>query len=215
MTCMGNLYLVRHGQTTCNADGIIQGPRVDSDLSAAGRAQAAALGDAFGETALDAVFTSPLRRARETAAALVATHEADLVARVVPEMYEMDYGALCGQRMDDVQDQITHILDAWSMGFTSEAFPDGESPVLTQHRVRRFAQGLREAAARRDVAIVAHGRVNRILVATLTGAALSELERFPQDNANITHLAVDGDGVRAVRINDTSHLDGDGHGSFS
>lgn len=203
---MGDLYVIRHGQTTCNADGIVQGPRVDSDLSDTGRMQARLLGSAFGSTDLDAVYCSPMQRARATADAITDALPADTGTRVVPEMYEMDYGAFCGRPLDEVRSDMEQIFDAWSMGFIHESFPDGESPVITQHRVRRFADRLLDAAQDQSIAVIAHGRVNRVLVATLVDAALSELERFPQDNANITHLEVTGDGASMQRLNDTTHL---------
>lgn len=203
---MGELYLMRHGQTTCNADGIIQGPRVDSELSSEGHAQADALAQAFVATELDAIYSSPLGRARQTAGTISDAQPENPGARIVPEMYEMDYGSFCGRRIDDVRDDISQILDAWQMGFIHQAFPEGESPVVTQHRIRRFAARLRDHALDADVAVVAHGRVNRILTATLVETSLAELERFPQDNANITHMTISLDGVELKRINDTTHL---------
>lgn len=203
---MGDLYVIRHGQTVHNADGIIQGPRVDGDLSDAGRMQARALGAAFASTELDAVYCSPMLRARATADALRDALPLDMGSRVVPEMYEMDYGAFCGRRLEEVRPDMEQIFDAWSMGFVHESFPDGESPVVTQHRIRRFADRVLDAAGDQAIAVVAHGRVNRVLVATLVGASLSELERFPQDNANITHLQITGGDVVVHRLNDIQHL---------
>lgn len=203
---MGNLYVIRHGQTTCNADRIIQGPRIDSLLSDTGERQAAALGGAFAETELDGLYVSPLTRARQTAGALLDAHPGRLPSSIVPELYEMDYGAWCGRSLDDVADELAQLLDAWRMGFVDRPTPGGESPVLAQHRVRLFANRLLAEARDRDIAVVAHGRINRVLLATLTQTALQEMGRFPQDNCNITHLRVGADGIAVGRINDTMHL---------
>lgn len=203
---MGNLYVIRHGQTTCNADGIIQGPRIDSELSEAGHAQADALGAAFQESELDAVYVSPLHRARQTARHLLDARPGRIDARIVPEMYEVDYGHLCGRTVDESRDTIIDVLDAWQMGRPDEPFPGGESALLAQLRVRATAARLRAEALERDLALIAHGRINRILVATLLGRSLSELESLPQDNANITHLDI-GESVELRRVNDTAHLD--------
>ncbi len=201
---MANLYVVRHGQTVCNAQQVIQGPRIDAQLSDLGHKQAHAVAAAFQETPLDAVFVSPMQRARDTARPLVDLHP-DLAAQVAPEMYEMDYGAYCGKTMDEVHDGVVQILDAWSLGFIDKAFPSGESPLVAQHRIRGFCGRVLEEAADKDVVVFAHGRINRILLATLTGTPLSCMERFPQDNGNISHLQVDGE-VRVRRLNDTDHL---------
>ncbi len=203
---MGHLYVLRHGQTTCNADQVIQGPRVDASLSELGLQQAAALGSAFSSTPLGTLYTSPLTRARQTTQGLVEATGGTLAPEVVPELYEMDFGSLCGQRLPEVRLQVQEVLDAWDLGFVDTPFPGGESPVLARLRVQAFARRLHDEVASGSVAVVAHGRINRVLVTTLLGLPLTAMGRFPQDNANITHLETDGDGWTVRRVNDTSHL---------
>jgi broad specificity phosphatase PhoE len=211
---MGRIFLVRHGQTTANAQEIIQGPRIDAELSELGLRQATSLGEALARVPLHAVYTSPLTRARQTAEALVRRHreatpgdaKGDLPVQVVPELYEMDYGRFIGQGYAAIRDEMDQVLDAWRMGFVDQAFPGGESAMLAQHRIRPFASRLVDEAKGRDVAVVAHGRINRVLLATMTGAGLQRLEEFPQSNASITELEVDGGTAVVRRLNDTSHL---------
>ena len=212
---MGRIFLVRHGQTTANAQEIIQGPRIDAELSELGLRQASSLGQALAREPLQAVYTSPLTRARQTAAALVRRHrdaapgdaKGDLAVQVVPELYEMDYGRFIGQGYDAIRDEMDQVIDAWRMGFVDTPFPGGESALLAQHRVRPFAMRLVEHAAERDVVVVAHGRINRVLLATLTGAGLQRLEEFPQSNACISEVVVEDGKAILRRLNDTSHLD--------
>ncbi len=210
---MGSVYLVRHGQTTCNRDGIIQGPRIDSELSDLGHRQAAAVGRALRDAGLDAIYTSPLMRARQTAQAVLEGHEVNgngrPVLQVASEIYEFDYGALAGQHVDSVRDEVAQILDAWRMGFPDQSFPGGESALLAQVRVRPFVDRLLRQARDENVAVVAHGRINRVLMATLQHVGLDRLEDFPQSNACINELKVEADGVVLVRSNDVRHL-GDG-----
>ncbi|MES2154930.1 MAG: histidine phosphatase family protein [bacterium] len=204
---MGRILLVRHGETVANRDRIIQGPRIDAELSALGLRQAESLAAALANEPLGVVYSSPMARARQTATAVVRGHTVTgLPVQVVPELYEMDYGDFAGRRYDDVEGEMEQVLDAWKMGFTDQSFPGGESAILAQHRIRPFAQRLRDQARAATVAVVAHGRINRVLIATLTGAGLTRLEDFPQANASITELAVNGD-VRVERLNDTAHLD--------
>ncbi|MHB1262170.1 MAG: histidine phosphatase family protein [Thermoplasmatota archaeon] len=213
---MGRIYLVRHGQTTANAAQVIQGPRIDAELSELGLRQASSLGDALAKAPLQAVYTSPLTRARQTAEAVVRRHShaaprdasGSLAVQVVPELYEMDYGRFIGQGYDDIREEMDQVLDAWRMGFVDQAFPGGESALLAQHRIRPFASRLAEqaTAGAGDVAVVAHGRINRVLIATLTGAGLQRLEEFPQSNACITELEVKDGRAVVRRLNDTSHL---------
>jgi broad specificity phosphatase PhoE len=206
---VGRIYLLRHGQTVANRDRIIQGPRIDSGLSELGRQQAAALGRALAAAPLGAVYSSPLVRARDTAAAIVQAHGASagghLAVQVAPEIYEIDYGDFIGQRYDEIADDMEQVLDAWRLGFVDQPFPGGESAMLAQHRVRPFTHRLLDQAAGSDVAVVGHGRINRVLIATLTGSGLTTLEEYPQSNASITELDVAGS-VTVLRLNDTAHL---------
>lgn len=205
---MSHVYIIRHGQTTCNEQEIIQGPRVDGGLSPSGERQVAALAEAFQETPVAALYASPMRRTRATAQAILDAHAGRLGLQVVPEYYEMDFGTLCGQSLPEVQDVMDEVVDAWSLGFVDRAFPGGESPILVQHRIRAFAHRLRDQAPGGDIAVVGHGRVNRILLAMLLGTPLTDLAGYGQANANITHLEY-GDGrFRVRRLNDTSHLAG-------
>lgn len=213
---MGRIFLVRHGQTTANAQEVIQGPRIDAELSELGHRQATSLADALATLPLQAVYTSPLQRARQTAEAVVRRHAGSrqrdatqsLAVQVVPELYEVDYGRFIGQGYEAIRAEMDQVLDAWRMGFVDQPFPGGESALLAQHRIRPFAARIVEqaAASEGDVAVVAHGRINRVLIATVTGAGLQRLEEFPQSNASITELAVQGGKVVLRRLNDTSHL---------
>jgi broad specificity phosphatase PhoE len=200
---MADVYVMRHGETDCNRDGIIQGPRIDSELSDLGHSQAERLGDAFAETPLDALFVSPMLRARQTALALAEHAPKATAMQVVPELYEMDFGALCGTHIDDSRAVLDQVGDAWDMGFTDQAYPGGESPMLVQHRIRAFAHRL--AASSGHIGIVAHGRVNRILLATLMGTPLQHSRQFSQSNAGITHLGLVAQPT-VHRLNDVSHL---------
>jgi broad specificity phosphatase PhoE len=226
---VGHIYVVRHGQTVANRDRRIQGPRIDAELSDLGHSQAASVARAMADIALSALYSSPLLRARQTAQAVAAlqgsrvppamrqmeetgeataSHAAQTLAlQVVPELYEMDYGQFTGRDYDEVAPDMEQVLDAWRLGFVDQPFPGGESPVLAQHRIRPFLARVLDQARHADVAVVAHGRINRVLLASLTGAGLTRLEEFPQSNAAITQLEVGPGAVLVRRLNDTSHLD--------
>lgn len=97
------LLIVRHGETDCNVQGIIQG-QLDTDLNSVGMRQAQYVGSALRSQAIDEVYTSPLRRAKDTADAIVAAHPY-LSTRT--EAYWLDdrlkeraFGSLEGKRYD-------------------------------------------------------------------------------------------------------------------
>ena len=87
---MTTLLLARHGETDWNRARRWQGHAV-RPLTDRGRAQAAALSDRLADIALDAVYSSDLRRARETAEAVALPHGLDVI--VLPELREVDVGS--------------------------------------------------------------------------------------------------------------------------
>lgn len=97
------LLIVRHGETDCNVQGIIQG-QLDTDLNDVGRRQADFLGAALRREHIDEVYASPLRRAKDTADAIVASHASHshghLPYWLDDRLKERGFGALEGKTFD-------------------------------------------------------------------------------------------------------------------
>ena len=148
------VYLVRHGRTPLNAEGVLRG-RLDPPLDDAGRAEAAVLGDLFVGVPLAAIVSSPLSRARETAEPIVATTGAPL--DIDPALSDRDYGQWAGTRQDEVEGRFGS-LDAAPGVEPAEAF------------AARVANALNRLADRWEpgpIAVVAHEAVNRYALARL------------------------------------------------
>lgn len=140
------LYLLRHGRTELNAAGLLRG-HLDAPLDDLGRQEAAALADTFAKVTADVVLTSPLQRARHTAAAV-----ADRCCRQVtadPGLMDRDYGPSAGNPRDDVEARYGSI----------DAAPGVESLDALDARV---ATAIAQQVAGRDVVIaVTHDAVLR------------------------------------------------------
>jgi broad specificity phosphatase PhoE len=137
------LIVVRHGQTAANAQGLLLG-RDDPPLTELGRRQAAALASALG--ACDRVISSPLARARETAAAFACPVEID------ERWIELNYGTFDGLAPGAVPPTV---WDQW------RSDPDfvpggGESLAALGARVREACRELAGDAATSDVVVVTH-----------------------------------------------------------
>src|SRR3954447_22052990 len=137
------LFGVRHGQTAANAAGQLLG-RADIPLTELGRRQAEALAAAVGP--VDRVITSPLERARDTAAAFGLPVEVD------ERWTELDYGIYDEWPLNDVPAEM------WQKGRGDAEFapPEGESLASVGRRVRAACDDLAPAAAEADVVVVSH-----------------------------------------------------------
>ena len=94
------LFLARHGETDWNREGRFQG-HADPPLNGTGRAQAAQLAAGLADVELSAVYSSPLRRALETARVVAAAHELEAVA--LDALREVDVGSWQGLTRADAK----------------------------------------------------------------------------------------------------------------
>jgi broad specificity phosphatase PhoE len=146
------LILVRHGQTDANARRLLLG-QADPPLNETGLRQARALADALPRA--ERIVSSPLQRARHTAAVLAGAEpwDTDTDAVEVDERWiEMDYGDLDGRPAADLDERSWH---RWKEDphFVPAG---GESVADVCRRVRKACLDLADDAARRDVVVVSH-----------------------------------------------------------
>lgn len=145
------IYLVRHGQTLQNRAGLLQG-RSDFPLNEMGREQARRVGAFFREQGVrfDAVYTSPLRRAVQTAA-LIAGETVPL--RVDERLIEMDYGPYEGM---DLRAPAPEVL-AFFRDFVNVPAPAGmEKLSAVTARLGAFLEQMRPEAEERDILVSTH-----------------------------------------------------------
>jgi broad specificity phosphatase PhoE len=141
---MDDVVLVRHGESETAAAGIVGG---DEGLTALGRAQAREVGRALSERSFDVCFTSPARRARETAALMLEGR--DVPQTVLPELGDIDFGEFAGRPLQEYR--------TWIAAHDPEdAPPGGESRVDT---LRRFCSAYRTLLGRIEahLLVVGHG----------------------------------------------------------
>ncbi len=187
------VYLLRHGRTLLNAEGVLRG-HSDVPLDAAGLREACELGKLFTGVPLVAVVTSPLRRARATARQVASATSAPLL--IDPRLVDRDYGPWTG--MPEVQAR------ALVGGFVT---PLGAEPlsVLKERVLAAFGDAV-EYGASGPVALVAHDAVNRILLTELV-PHLGDPARLPQPTGCWNGLKRAGDGWEAQAV---GVLPGDG-----
>lgn len=156
---MGQLILLRHGETQWSASGQHTG-RTDIPLTAAGEAAARALAPALARHTVGAAFTSPAQRAVRTAElAGLARASAD------PDLWEWDYGGYEGLTTPQIQQQH-HGWALWRDGvIPGGAGHPGETIEQVAARTDAVLNRVRPRLGNGDVALVAHGHVLRVLTA--------------------------------------------------
>jgi broad specificity phosphatase PhoE len=173
------LVLVRHAETNAAMRGHCYG-RLDVGLSPEGRRQARELGAALGDARLAAVYSSPLVRALDTAAAIAAPHGLEPVAD--DGLREIDFGEVEGLLYEEIEAERPELFRQWTETPGSVRFPGGEALADLRARVLPTVAEIRERHAGEVVALVAHGGVIRVVLAEaldLPDGALFRLGQAP------------------------------------
>ena len=176
------VYLIRHAHPDYPGGvKICLGQKNDLPLSERGFEQAKALGERFSSIPLEAVFTSPLLRARQTAQAVAGSGRP---VHVVQDLIELDGGAWDGLTYEQLHERFTDIFVPGAKGGCP---PGGESDESGLARMLAALEYIAERTER-CAAIVAHSGVNRLLLCKLAGLPLSEKKRMGQDYAAVSVL---------------------------
>lgn len=206
------LHLIRHAETRENAEGRIQGHKIDGPLNDVGIAQAQALARHYAREATDGhriavVYTSPLRRAVATAKAIAA--RAEVTDPVVDaRLREIDWGHHSGKlNVGPTRADMDRILQAWDEGDLSARALGGEAPANAWERASAAVSEIIERHGNETIIVVAHGRIIKILMSGLLHGHLHHMERYPQANTGATIL--EGPHPWRLRVsNQIAHLRG-------
>jgi broad specificity phosphatase PhoE len=209
---MLTLVLTRHGLTERSDPEQHLGQGIDIGLSPAGAAQAAALAARIADERFDRIIASPLRRARETAAAVARRRPLE----TDPRLMEMDYGEWEGRTYDAIDARDAARRARWVADPEANACPGGESGADVARRARAFLADLLAWAGDRPaedpvVLAVAHSTLNRVLLCVAVGIPVREYRRrFTQSQGNLTVLrwptGAQPEQARILTVNDTSHV---------
>lgn len=164
---MTKFYIVRHGQTDYNKDHKIQG-RLDIQLNESGLEQAKKIALNLKDAHFDAIYYSPLTRARQTAEEVYKNHrETDYIE--APEIIERDFGEYEGQP-SDVEPPYYGL---WDYSLEAKAIKGGESMSDIKSRVFPFLDELSAKHESQNVCLVCHGGVGLIIREYFEGAPKS------------------------------------------
>ncbi|RLE17084.1 MAG: hypothetical protein DRJ08_04875 [Acidobacteria bacterium] len=202
-----HLYLIRHGETLPNRRREFQGTG-NFPLTNIGLAQAEKIAAYFVDIDIHAIYVSPMDRAMQTAAPIVQLKQLSPVP--VPQFHEVDCGRWEGVSFFDILENEGKLLRSWLTDGKTPS-PGGES---LGDVYRRVGPPLKEIVDRHrhssdNVAIVAHGAVNRALICRLLGLSPDRAFCFEQENACISRFVLDEPfPPKLTMLNSTIHLGG-------
>lgn len=197
---MVTICLLRHGETSFNADGNRYCGRTDVDLTEKGISQARRMYELLEGYRFDAVYSSPLQRARKTAE--IASGSAKKVL-VDDRLIEVDFGEWEGRRPEEFQTQDSESWENWLAA--PERFPagrTGETAMQVVSRLQSFYDELIEKYNGKTVLVVGHNGVNRLFLASQLGMPLKNYRRLVQENSALTLLTLtQHQGCQLLKLN--------------
>lgn len=201
------LYLVRHGESEWNRSCRYSGQR-DIPLSQRGRDQARRLAYRLAAEELDAIYASPLQRARETAS--IIADERKMPVILDAGLQEIDHGAWQGMTTSEVALQFPSEYALWQLRPHVVTMPRGEALSHVVHRVQDLLGRLDVQQRQGNLVLCSHDAILRVLVLTCLEMGLQHFWKLCFENACLSMLErQDQSGRwRLVYLNDTSHLTG-------
>lgn len=204
---MTRLVLIRHGQTHTPQEPWFRG-QVDVPLDEVGLAQAEATARrVMAAWTPQAVYSSPLARARQTAD-LVA-RPLGLEVRVHEGLTDINFGAWQGLRVHEVRTRWFKTLTVWNTRPHHAMIPGGETLAIVRARVLQAVHEIVAAHPQETVVVVAHAVINRLILLRALGWTYERFWELQQKNCALCLVEIEDPGAVTYHValmNDVSHL---------
>ncbi|QQL51163.1 histidine phosphatase family protein [Mucilaginibacter ginkgonis] len=198
------LYIVRHGQTDLNKQGIVQGRGIDSDLNNEGRKQAGQFFNAYKHIPFDKIYVSTLKRTQQSVQPFI---DLGISFEKLSGLDELAWGIMEGKPSSpDTKATFLQLMRDWTGGRLDAKIENGESPNEVKERQLKALDIILSHPEEKTVLICMHGRALRLLLCLLTGKPLSKMEMFPHQNLILYKISYDSQQFKIVDFNSDVHL---------
>ncbi len=190
---MFELLLVRHGQTDWNIERRVMGTK-PVPLNVLGRSQARQMAKGLKNVPIHAIYTSPLRRALQTAQLILKGR--DSVPLVEEEgLNEINYGDWVGRLFSDVPELSTYFNKP-----TTVTIPNGEALADVQRRAIAAIDKMREKHTEQRVLGISHADVIKLILIHYLRMTIDDMQKFRIDNGSLSVIRFDGGDVSTPRV---------------
>jgi len=173
------IYIVRHGETTWNVEGRIQG-RSNPDLSPQGVAQSLVLLEQLKDRPLSAIYTSTLQRSIHTAQPIAGFLNLPIQKRA--ELDEIAFGIMEGVRVLSLTEELKEEWERFKENRFTYRIPGAENYADVANRLRPFKEKILRDHTEQEILVIGHMIVNRFLIGMLLEYPLEEIQRTEQQN---------------------------------
>jgi len=199
------LYIIRHGQTDYNLNQRVQGRGIDSSLNTKGHEQAGQFFDAYQNVRFDKIYTSSLKRTRESVLGFI---EKKYPCEALSGFDEISWGDHEGEPFSpEMHKRYLDAISSWSNGNLDMNVGGGESPLDVMARQQAAMNVVMGRSEEQTVLIATHGRAMRIMICWLLNYPLHMMDVFDHANCCVYLLEYTGSVYKILKNADTGHLD--------
>lgn len=199
------IYIIRHGQTNLNLQGIVQGRGMDTDLNEFGIKQGEAFYEAYKNIPFDKIYISTLKRTFQTVKKFI---DQGIPYEKLKGLDELGWGIWEGQPSTSrSRAAFSDLANEWEAGNYDAKTENGESPNEVLNRQKIALQYILDAENENTVLICMHGRAMRLLLCYLLKKPLCEMKDFPHSNTSLYILDYKGGDFKFKAFNNLKHLD--------
>jgi len=193
------IYLIRHGESLANKQGVYQGQSIDTGLTELGKKQARAAAEVLTGLKFKTIYTSPLKRAKETAEIIGRQTGLPILENI--KLLEINHGSWEGKKINEFNQTEQKLLNRWRKQPDQAQMLKGETLKDVALRCRRFIQSLPSG---QEAAVITHDVIIRVMIIMALKHKLKYIWRYTLDNCGITTLSVNPDKIICVNAN--NHL---------
>jgi broad specificity phosphatase PhoE len=201
---MMELILIRHGETIWNKEGRVQGLS-DIELSDVGLNQAHKLALSIQDINIRAIYSSPMKRAYQTAQIINEIHNAPIYLE--PGLMEMDQGDFEGLTFKEIKACEKDFLQQWIQDAAAVTMPNGESLAGLQKRAWSVVANIIDK--NENALIVSHNFTIAAILCKISGISLSQFRKVCVGTASKTMVSLQNGSASIDVLNDRTHLDMD------
>ena len=188
-------HLIRHGSYGLIGKGL--GGRDAHGLNEEGRNQADQAGQRLASLPIKAIFSSPVERAKQTAAPLSARLGLDV--QIDAAFAEIDFGSWTGASFEDLDKSPD--WHAWNVFRCAAQVPDGETMLAVQARAMGGILRLSQAWPDSDIAVFSHGDIVKVVLAAVLGIPLDLMRRLEVSPGSVSVLSFDREDAHVLSVN--------------
>jgi len=199
------IFLVRHGRTEFNKKKIFRG-HLDIPLDEVGKREAEATGKFLQDVNLSVIYSSPLKRALQTAKIIKKYQGKNLEVVPHPGLLDLSYGEWEGKTYKKIKETYPEFYQKWEKEPHRVKIPEGETLLEAK---RRSCQALQQIISQHKsclIALVSHRVINKLLLCGMLGIDESGFWRIKQDPCCINIVEYNNSRFTILRLNDTCHL---------